>query len=120
MATEYSSNTPRASQRTPGGFSHHNVQAAHFDLIARLLNTKPNRIVAIADAADLQERAEHVRDVLDALRVYLGTIVADTANSMSSGFIDRNCVANHISDLAGDLAGAIANAADDLDIVGGR
>jgi hypothetical protein len=54
------------------------VQIAHLDLVTRLAATRPHQIVAIADRHDVQERAEHVRDVLSTVLAYIGTVVSDT------------------------------------------
>jgi hypothetical protein len=75
---------------------------------------RPYRILYIADAQDLGERAEHLQQVLGAVLDYVGAIVADTSHVAPGGSIDRKYLLGLISDLAGDVAGSIANAADDL------
>ena len=75
---------------------------------------KPYRILYIADARDLEERAEHLQQVLGAVLDYVGAIVVDTSHVAPGGSIDRKYLLGLISDLAGDVAGSIANAADDL------
>jgi hypothetical protein len=75
---------------------------------------KPYRIVHIADAQDLEERAEYLRQVLGAVLNYVGAIVTDTSHVVPGGSIDGKYLLRLISDLAGDVAGSIANAADDL------
>jgi hypothetical protein len=90
------------------------VEAAHTDLIERLAVLRPYRILYIADARDLQERAEHLQQVLGAVLDYVGAIVADTSHVSPGGSIDRKYLLGLISDLAGDVAGSIANAADEL------
>jgi hypothetical protein len=90
------------------------VQAAHTGLIERLLASKPHRILYIADARDLEERAEHLQQVLGAVLDYVGTIVADTDHVAPGGSIDRKYLLGLISDVAGDVAGSISNAAEDL------
>jgi hypothetical protein len=107
------SNTSRASGARPAPtFS--SVEEAHTGLIESLAVLKPCRILYIADARDLEERAEHLRQVLSVMLDYLGAIVADTSHVTPGGSIDRKYLLGLISDLAGDLAGSIANAADDL------
>jgi hypothetical protein len=90
------------------------VEEAHTGLIERLAVLKPNRILYIADAQDLEERAGHLQQVLGAVLDYVGAIVADTSHVAPGGSIDRKYLLSLISDLAGDVAGSIANAADDL------
>jgi hypothetical protein len=76
--------------------------------------TKPHRILYIADARDLEERAEHLQQVLGAVLDYVGAIVTDTSHVAPGGSIDRKYLLGLISNVAGDVAGSIANAADDL------
>ena len=45
---------------------------------------------------------------------YVGAIVTDTRHIYPGGSIDRKYLLSLISDLAGEVADAIANAADDL------
>ncbi len=103
-------NVPGA-RRTPT-FS--TVEEAHAGLIERLAVLRPYRILYIADAQDLEERAEHLQQVLGAVLDYVGAIVADTSHVAPGGSINRKYLLGLISDLAGDVAGSIANAADDL------
>lgn len=74
------------------------VEEAHTGLVERLAASKPHRILYIADARDLEERAEHLQRILGALLDYVGAIVADT---------------DHLAP-ARDVAGSISNAAEDL------
>jgi hypothetical protein len=90
------------------------IEEAHTGLIERLVVLKPHRILYIADAQDLEERAEHLQQVLGAVLDYVGTILADTDHVAPGGLIDRKYLLGLISDVAGDVAGSIANAADDL------
>jgi hypothetical protein len=108
-----SSTTNRAPGARPAPtFS--TVEEAHTVLIERLVVLKPYRIRYIADAQDLNERAEHLQQLLGAVLDYVGSIVADTSHVAPGGSIDREYLLGLISDLAGDVAGSIANAADDL------
>jgi hypothetical protein len=104
-------NRSPSARRTPT-FSA--VEEAHTGLIERLAVLKPYRIRYIADAQDIKERAEHLQQVLGAVLDYVGAIVADTRHVSPGGSIDRKYLLGLISDLAGDVAGSIANAADDL------
>ena len=90
------------------------IEAAHTDLIERLAVLRPYRILYIADARDLEERAEHLQQVLGAVLDYVGAIVVDTSHVAPGGSLDRKYLLGLVSDLAGDVAGSIANAADDL------
>jgi hypothetical protein len=90
------------------------VEEAYTGLIERLAVSKPHRILYVADARDLEERAEHLQQVLGAVLDYDGAIAADTDHVASGGSIDRKYLLGLISDVAGDVAGSIANAAADL------
>jgi hypothetical protein len=54
------------------------VEEAHTGLIERLAGSKPRRILYIADAQDIEERAEHLQPILGAMLDYVGAIVTDT------------------------------------------
>jgi hypothetical protein len=90
------------------------VEAAHTGLIERLAASKPHCILYIADARDLEERAEHLQQVFGAVLDYVGAIVTDTDHVAPGGSIDRKYLLGLISDVAGDVAGSISNSADDL------
>jgi hypothetical protein len=90
------------------------VEEAHAGLIERLAGLKPHRILYIADARDLKERAEHLHQVLAAVLAYVGAILTDTDHVAPGGSIDREYLLGLISDVAADVAGSISNAADDL------
>jgi hypothetical protein len=110
---DLSSTTSRAPCARPAPtFS--TVEAAHTGLIERLARSKPLGIIYIADARDLKECAEHLQQVLGAVLGYLGAIVTDTDHVAPGGSIDWKYLLGLISDVAGDVAGSISNAADDL------
>jgi hypothetical protein len=90
------------------------VEEAHTGLIERLAVLKPYCILYIADVKDLEERVEHLEQVLGAVLDYVGAIVVDTSHVAPGGSIDCKYLLGWVSDLAGDVAGSIANAADDL------
>jgi hypothetical protein len=54
------------------------IDEAHTGLIERLVVLKPHRILYIADARDLEERAKHLQQVFGAVLDYVGAIVTDT------------------------------------------
>ena len=96
---DLSSTTSRApSARLARTFS--TVEAAHASLIERLAVLRPCRILYIADAQDLGERAEHLQQVLGAVLDYDGAVVADT------GHVARKYLMGLISDVAGAAAGS--------------
>jgi hypothetical protein len=108
--TEHGSTTNRASSARPvPTFS--TVEEAYTDLI--------ERVEAVSHPLPRRRprprgRAEHLQKVLSAVLDYVSTIVVDTSHVAPGGSIDRKYPLGLISDLAGDVAGSIANAADDL------
>jgi hypothetical protein len=117
VRVDLSSTTNRAPDARPAApFS--TVEEAHTGLIERLAGSKPHHIRYIADAQDLEERAGHLQQVLGAVLDYVGAVVTDTDHVAPGGSIDRKHLLGLISDVAGDVAGSISNAADDL--VAGR
>jgi hypothetical protein len=94
---------PSTTNRAPGArpaptFS--TVEEAHTDLIERLVVSKPHRVLYIADARDLEERAEHLQQILGAVLYYVGAIVADTSHVAPGGSIDRKYLLGLISGAA--------------------
>ena len=69
---------------------------------------------------DLEERAEHIQQVLSAVLLYVDVIVRDTASVAPGGSIDREYLTGLITDLAGDIAGSIANAAEECAAANGQ
>jgi hypothetical protein len=109
LRVDLSSTRNRAPDARPAPtFS--NVKAAHAGLIERL--AAPHRILYIADAQDLEERAKHLQQVR--LLDYVDAIVADTDHVAPGGSTDGKYLLGLISGVAGDVAGAISSAADDL------
>jgi hypothetical protein len=107
----FTTNRPPGARHAPR-FS--TAEEAHTGLIERLAVLKPYRILYIADARDLEERAEHLQQILGAVLDYVGAIVVDTSHGAPGGSFDGKYLLGLISNLAGDLAGSISNAADDL------
>jgi hypothetical protein len=87
------------------------VSALHINLISRLATNKPHEIRYSADARDLEERAEHVQAIGNAVLAYLTELVADTA--WNAHGIDRD-VCRGLSDDISDIVGNFTNAAENL------
>ena len=90
------------------------VQAAHAALLARLTVEKPHRISYCADRRDLEERAEHIEKTLGAVLEYVGAVVSDTAYVSPIGAIDEKYLIGLITDVASDVVGFVASAAERL------
>jgi len=61
------------------------VQAAYAEFVAALAGPRP--IPVDADAVDLEERADHLKQVLNALSVHATAIVNDTAHNIRAGLM---------------------------------
>jgi hypothetical protein len=90
------------------------VQAAHTELVAALAGSVPHPIHADVDSEDLEGRADHLEKVFAALHVYLTTIIADTAQNIPGGTLDRRYLDNLFRDLSADALCAIRNAAEEM------
>jgi hypothetical protein len=87
------------------------VRAAHVEFVATLAGYPPWPIPFDADATDLEDRADHLKQVLDALSVYVAAILDDTAQNIPGG-LDLRFIDALLSDLASDVTGTIRRAAD--------
>ena len=87
------------------------VRAAHAEFVAELADNPPRPIPVWADAADVQDRADHVEGVLTALSAHLTTILDDTAQNIPGG-LDLRFIDALLADLASDVTGTIQRAAD--------
>ena len=90
------------------------VRAAHTELVAALAGNPPNPIRLEVDSLDLDDRAEHVAKMLAAVHVYLTAILADTAENLPGGGLDRKYLDNLYSDFTGDTVGGIRHAAAEM------
>jgi hypothetical protein len=87
------------------------VRAAHAEFAAALAGHPPWPLPLYADATDLEDRADHLKKVLDALSVYVTAILDDTAQNVPGG-LDLHSIDALLSDLASDVTGTIQRAAD--------
>ena len=90
------------------------VGAAHTEFVAALAGNVPHPIHSDGDSEDLEGRADHLEKVFAALHVYLTAIIADTAQNIPSGTLDRRYLDNLFQDLSADAVGVIRNTAEDL------
>ena len=73
------------------------VGTTHADLVTALAGKPPWPMPLFAEADDLEDRADHLKKVLDAVSVYVTMTLNDTAQNVASG-----------------LTGSIRHAADNL------
>ena len=90
------------------------VRLAHTEFVIALAGNAPDPIYADVDSEDLDSRAEHLDKVFAALHVYLTAIIADTAQSIPGGTLDRRYLDNLFRDLSADALGVIRNAAEEM------
>ena len=88
------------------------VRLAHTEFVAVVAGNVPHPIYA--DSDDLDGRADHLEKVFAALHVYLTAIIADTAQNIPGGTLDRRYLDNLFRDLSGDALCVIRNAAEDM------
>ena len=90
------------------------VRLAHIELVAALAGNVPHPIYADVDSEDLDGRADHLEKMFAALHVYLTAIIADTAQNIPGGTVDRRYLDNLFRDLSADAACVIRNAAEEM------
>src|SRR5262249_37773207 len=90
------------------------VRAAHTELVAVLAGNPPHPICAAVDSHDLEARTEHLEKVFAALHDYFTAILADTAQNVPGGGLDRRYLDDRFKNLAADALGAIRNAAEEM------
>jgi hypothetical protein len=90
------------------------VRLAHSEFVAALTGNFPHPICAGANADDLDGRADHVQQLFGALHAYLSVIVADTAESIRGGALDRRYLENLLQRLSADAVGAIRTSAEEM------
>ena len=103
----------RPSQPARAKPSPSSVRAAHTEFVAALTRQPPRPIPLMADAIDLNDRADHLDKVFGALLVYLTVVLDDTAQNVP-GRLDLRDAEGVLADLASDVTGAIQCAADDM------
>lgn len=90
------------------------LRLAHATLIGALLIEHPEPIVgSYADPADVTDRAEHLAKVLHAVADYVDIIVADTADYVPAGGIERKYLCGLLRDTFSEVCGSVAASADE-------
>ena len=87
------------------------VRAAHAEFVAAVAGHPPWSMPLHPDASDLEDRADHLKAVLDALSVYVAAILDDTAQNVPGG-LDLRQTDALLSDLTSEATGTIQRAAD--------
>lgn len=87
------------------------VVQAHQRLIATLAAEHPCDIIHFADRADIQERRDHLKAVMDAFVTYAEWIVSDTAENAPIGYLTTDGP-GYLADAASEIHGAFERAVD--------
>ena len=90
------------------------VRAAHAEFVGALASNPPHPIHPDLESDDLEGRADHLEKVFAALHVYLSAIIADTAQHLPGGGLDRRYLDNLFHDVAADALAVIRNAAEEI------
>src|SRR5271169_4828044 len=99
---DYVSNAIRALITGAGAKPSTNpVRAAHAQFVAAVAEHPPWPIPIYAYASDLEDRADHLKTVLNALSVYVTSILDDTAQNVPGG-LDLRQIDALLSDLTSD------------------
>lgn len=89
------------------------ARLAHVEFIAAAGNvTRP--IYADVDSEDLNARADRLEKLIAALHVYLTATIADTAQNIPGGTLDRRYFGSVHSHLSADAVCVIRNAAEEI------
>ncbi len=111
---DYVSNAVRALITGAGAKPSTNpVRTAHAEFVATLAGHPPWPIPLDSGPTDLEDRADHLKKVLNALSVYVTAVLDDTAQNVPGG-LDLRSIDALLSDLASDVTGTIQRAADSV------
>lgn len=89
------------------------VWTAHAQFVSSVAGRPPAPIPVFAQAADLEDRADHLKGVLDALSDYLHAVLGDAAQNVPGG-LERRYIDALLSDLISEVTGTLRQAADSL------
>jgi hypothetical protein len=94
--------------------STNSVRTAHAEFVTALPGQPPCPIPLFANATDLEDRADHLKKVLNAVAVYVTALLGDTAQNIP-GRLDLRYTDALLSDLASEVIGTIQGAADAME-----
>jgi hypothetical protein len=90
------------------------MRLAHTEFVAALAGNVPHPISADVDSEDLDGRADHLEKMFAALHAYLNATIADIAQNIPGGTLDRRYLDNLFRDLSADALCVIRNAAEEM------
>jgi hypothetical protein len=86
------------------------IQLNYANLLDNLAEVGAPHLIGLrASGADIEERAEHLRNVLDAVTSYVKAVVGDTRYHAACTIEDET---GFLADAASDIVGALRNAGD--------
>lgn len=87
--------------------------AAHAKFVSSVAGQPPAPIPVFAQAVDFEDRAEHLKGVLEALAAYLQAALGDAAQNVPGG-LERRYIDGLLSDLTSEVTGTLRQAAESL------
>jgi hypothetical protein len=78
------------------------LERAHIDFVRALSALQPHRIIGEADLADIEGRADHLRQAYRLFVNYIDAVAEDTMNSMADGDVDWLAVEMALFDATND------------------
>jgi hypothetical protein len=101
----------RAHYRCEREGIHKRRPGAHAELVAAPSGHSPRPIPIDADAIDLEDRADQLNKVLNALSAYLTAVLDDTAQNVPGG-LDLRKADSLLFDLASNVSGTLQHAVE--------
>jgi hypothetical protein len=105
---------PQLLSRGPPSKSASLVRLAHTELIGALAGNVPHAIYVEANSDDLDDRAEHLEKVFEALQASLTIVLSETAQNIPGGALNRGCLDHVFQDLSADAPCLIRHAAEEM------
>lgn len=91
------------------------VTKAYQTLMAALAAEQPHDIMGgYADRADIQERQEHLKAILDAVAIYAEWVVSDTSDNAPLGYLTTS-ETGYLRDSISEIDAAFDRAVDRMD-----
>jgi hypothetical protein len=90
------------------------ARAAHAEFVAALAGNVPRPLHSDPNSKDFEGRADHLEKVFAALHVYLTAIIAETAQDIPAGILDRRYLDGLFQQFSADVLGAVRDAAAEM------
>src|SRR2546430_15977894 len=100
--------------RQPAPTSMTRMRGPHANSAGPLAGNPPHPIHPDLESDDLEGRADHLEKVFATLHVYLTAIVADTAQHLPGGGLDRRYLDNLFQDVAADALAVVRSGGEGM------